>query len=148
MLLEKIRSDMKAAMKAGDKQRLTCLRMLITAIKNREVGARRTLEEQEIVSIIRSQIKQHKDSYTQFKEGNREDLAQIEKKEISILGEYLPKEMPDSEIKGIVDEVITEIGATRKDFGKVMKTVMARVAGKADGKKVNSIVSQCLNNQD
>lgn len=146
MLLEKIRSDMENAMKAGDKQKVTCLRMLIAAIKNREVSLKRTLEEQEIISIIRSQIKQHKESYTQFKKGKRDDLAEIEDNEISILREYLPKEMSDSEIKNIVDEIIAEIGATRKDFGKVMKTVMAKVAGRADGKKVNSIVSQSLNN--
>jgi uncharacterized protein YqeY len=144
MLFEQINTDLKNAMKAGDKQTVSCLRMLVAAIKNKEISLRKTLEEQEIVSVVHSVINQHKDSYEQFKKGSREDLAIIEEHSINVLKNYLPQELTDSEIQAIVNEVIAETNATKKDFGMVMKTVMSKVAGKADGKRINSIVSQSL----
>ena len=138
MLRESIREDLKAAMKAGDKTKVSCLRMLIAAVKNREVALKQELSDPELLAVIRSQLKQVQDSLEQFKKGNREDLVQLN---AAILEAYLPRQLEDSEIETLVDEVISEIQATRKDFGTVMKLVVQRVAGRADGKKVNSIVA-------
>ncbi len=141
MLRESIREDLKAAMKAGDKTKVSCLRMLIAAVKNREVALKQELSDPELLAVIRSQLKQVQDSLEQFKKGNREDLVQLEELNAAILEAYLPRQLEDSEIETLVDEVISEIQATRKDFGTVMKLVVQRVAGRADGKKVNSIVA-------
>ena len=144
MLREKINADLKNAMKAGDKQTVSCLRMLIAAIKNREISLRKILEDQDIISVIHSLLNQHKDSYEQFKKGNRDDLAAIEEHSMHILKGYLPQELTASEIQAIVNAIIAETNATKKDFGIVMKAVMAKVAGRADGKTINVTVSQSL----
>jgi len=144
MLAERIKHDMTAAMKAGDKDKVSCLRVLLAAVKNREKDLRKQLDDQEIIAAIRSEIKQVTESYEQFKGGHREDLAQKEFKNLQILRSYLPAEMSDEEITAIVDAVISETGATKKDLGKIMKIVLAKLAGRADGKKVNVIVSSRL----
>lgn len=144
MLAERIKKDMIEAMKAGDKDKVSCLRVLTAALKNREKNLRKELDEQEILSVIRSEIKQVTESYEQFKNGHREDLAAKEFASIGILKNYLPAEISEEEIVAIVDAAIAELAATKKDLGKVMKQVLAKVAGRADGKKINAIVSSRL----
>ena len=144
MILEKVKSDLKTAMKAGDKVKVSVLRMLISATKNREIELKRPLEDEETISSIRSQIKQLKESYEQFKRGKREDLAEKALLEINILKTYLPPELDDKELEEIVKAVISEFGATKKDFGRVMKEVISRVSGRAEGKRINEIVRQHL----
>jgi uncharacterized protein YqeY len=144
MLIEKIKADLGKAMKAQDKDRLSCLRMAISAIKYRQVALNQDLDDQEVAKVLRTQIKQVIESLEQFTKGGRRDLAAQEEKNLEILKSYLPKEMDEEVIRTIVKEIIAETGATKKEFGKVMKLVMAKVAGQADGKVISGIVNSLL----
>ena len=144
MLVDTIKTDLAKSMKAGDKQKVSCLRMVLSAFKYRQVEAHRELDDQEALSVIRSQIKQVTDSYEQYTQGKREDLAAQEKANLAILKSYLPQELSDEEIAAIAKRIIAETNATKKEFGLVMKKTMAEVGSQADGKRVNSIVSQLL----
>jgi uncharacterized protein YqeY len=144
MLIEKIKADLADAMKAQDKDRLSCLRMAISAIKYRQVALNQDLDDQEVTKVLRTQIKQVTESLEQFTKGGRKDLAAQEEKNLEILKSYLPKEMDEEVIRTIVKEIIAETGATKKEFGKVMKLVMAKVAGQADGKVISGIVNSLL----
>lgn len=144
MLTEKIKADLEAAMKAQDKDRTSCLRMAISAIKYRQVALNQDLDDQEVIKVLRTQIKQVTESLEQFTKGSRLDLAAQEEKNLQILKAYLPKEMDEEAIRTIVKEIIAETNATKKEFGKVMKLVMAKVAGQADGKLISGIVNSLL----
>ena len=147
MLIERIESDFKTAMKEKNEIKLRTLRMLKAAIRNKEIEKKlKSLPETEILEIIQKQIKQRKDSISDFEKGNRQDLAAKEKGEVSILEQYLPKQLTEAEIKALVEKAIKTTGATTKsDMGKVMKELMPQLTGKADGKLVSQIVSSCLN---
>ena len=144
MLIEKIKADLAGAMKAKDKDRLSCLRMAISAIKYRQVALNQDLDDQEVAKVLRTQIKQVIESLEQFTKGGRMDLAAQEEKNLEILKSYLPKEMDEEVIRTIVKEIIAETGATKKEFGKVMKLVMAKVEGQADGKVISGVVNSLL----
>lgn len=144
MLLDTIKADLKYAMKAGEKGKVSALRMILAAVKNRQISLQKELDDQEILAVIRSQCKQITESYEQFSQAGRDDLARKEAGDLAITQAYLPKELGDDEIRSIVNEIISETNATKKDFGKIMKLAMSRAAGRADGKTVNSIVSQLL----
>ena len=144
MLIEKIKADLAGAMKAKDKDRLSCLRMAISAIKYRQVALNQDLDDQEVAKVLRTQIKQVTESLEQFTKGGRMDLAAQEEKNLEILKSYLPKEMDEEVIRTIVKEIIAETGATKKEFGKVMKLVMAKVEGQADGKVISGVVNSLL----
>jgi hypothetical protein len=144
MLIEKIKADLAGAMKAKDKDRLSCLRMAISAIKYRQVALNQDLDDQEVAKVLRTQIKQVTESLEQFTKGGRMDLAEQEEKNLEILKSYLPKEMDEEVIRTIVKEIIAETGATKKEFGKVMKLVMAKVEGQADGKVISGVVNSLL----
>jgi hypothetical protein len=144
MLIEKIKADLAGAMKAKDKDRLSCLRMAISAIKYRQVALNQDLDDQEVAKVLRTQIKQVIESFEQFTKGGRKDLAEQEEKNLEILKSYLPKEMDEEVIRTIVKEIIAESGATKKEFGKVMKLVMAKVEGQADGKVISGVVNSLL----
>lgn len=144
-LKEKIDEALKEAIKGRDEVKKNALRGLLTAIKNKEKELRREPNEAELIQIISSQIKQRKESIEQFKNGGREDLAEKEAQEISVLETFLPKPLTMEELNAIIDECIKETGATTaRDMGKVMKAVMPKVAGRADGKLVNEIVRSKL----
>ncbi len=144
MLIEKIKADLAGAMKAQDKDRLSCLRMAISAIKYRQVALNQDLDDQEVTKVLRTQIKQVIESLEQFTKGGRVDLARQEEKNLEILKSYLPKEMDEEVIRTITKEIIAETGATKKEFGKVMKLVMAKVEGQADGKVISGVVNSLL----
>ncbi len=144
MLIEKIKADLEAAMKAQDKDKTSCLRMAISAIKYRQVAINQDLDDQEVVKVLRTQVKQVTESLEQFTKGKRMDLAAKEEINLAILKSYLPKEMDEEAIRTIVKEVIAETNATKKEFGKVMKLVMAKVAGQADGKVISGLVNSLL----
>lgn len=144
MLQERIKQDMTDALKAGDKQKVTCLRVLLTAIKNREKNIRKELSDEEVQAVLRTEIKQVADSYEQFSQAQRADLAEREQVNLQVLKAYLPAEMSDDELTALIDACIAEQQATKKDFGKIMKLVMAKVAGKADGKRISAIVNARL----
>ena len=144
-LNEQIASDLKEAMKARVKVRTDCLRMLKTAVKNAEIEKSRELDDGEIRSIIASLIKKGKEAALDFRKGHREDLAAHEEAEVRIYYEYLPAQLLSEEIEEILKEVISECGAQGpKDIGRVMKTAMARMAGRVQGKEVNEIAKKLL----
>ena len=144
-LKERLIEDMKDSMKKGEQVRLSAIRMVRAGIKNKEIELGRELKDEDVVGVITSAIKQRKDSYTQFLNGNRMDLAEKEKKEIEALSIYLPEQMGEDEIKKRLREIISETGAaTSKDIGKVMKILMPELKGKADGNLVNKIAREML----
>lgn len=145
-LQDRIQNEIAGAMKNRAELRLSVLRMMKTAIKNKEVEKMKALDENEAVSILKSLVKQRKDSVEQFRAGGREDLAAKEEAEIRILGEYLPAAASDEEIQKAVEEAVQETGAaSMKDMGKAMKAANAKLAGKTtDGAKVSQLVKQRL----
>ena len=144
-LKERITEDMKAAMRAGEKERLSTIRMLQAAIKQREVDERITLDDAQVLSILEKMVKQRKDSIVQFEQGGRPDLADKEKSEIAQLQDYLPVPLGAAEIDAIIKEAIASTGATSvKDMGKVMGVVKAKAAGRADMGAVSARIKAAL----
>jgi hypothetical protein len=132
-LKTRITDDVKTAMKAGDKERLGCLRLITAALKQREVDERIELDDAAVLQILGKMVKQRRDSITQFNAGNRADLAAKEAFEISIIESYLPQALSDAELTAILDAALLETGATSgKDMGRVMTIIKARVQGRAD----------------
>lgn len=149
MLHKQIEADLKAALKAGEKEKAGVLRFLISAIKNQQIEMKTKKEEllsdQEILAVVRRQVKQRKDSVAEYTRGGREDLAGKEKAELAILEGYLPAEMADEAIRDIVKKKMSELGVTDKSgFGKLMGAVMKELAGQADGDAVKKIVEESL----
>jgi uncharacterized protein YqeY len=145
-LQEKIQSELAEAMRRKDQLRLSVLRMMKTAVKNKEVDKMKALEEGEVLAVLNTLVKQRKDSVEQFRKGGREELAQKEEAEIKIIEEYMPAAASENEIRNAVAEAIQETGAaSMKDMGRVMKAAMARLAGKtADGSRVSQLVKEQL----
>ena len=144
-LQEQISAALKDAMRARDEVKMATLRLVLTAIKNREKEARSLLEDQEVISVITSQIKQRRESIEQYRKAGREDLAETEEKELQILQGYMPEQVSEEEISNTLDEIIAEVGAvSMKDMGKVMKAAMAKLAGKAEGGAINAMVKEKL----
>jgi len=141
-LKDKITADMTAAMKAKDAARTSTLRMVKAAITNREKEGGAAITDEEVLKLLRSQVKQRRDSVEQYQKGGRPELAQKEQAEIVIIEEYLPQAASQEEIDQAVAAALAETGAsTVKDMGAVMKAAMARLAGKnADGKTVSAAV--------
>ena len=132
-------------MKAKDTVKLGALRMLVAEIKKREIDKRVPLDEGEILKVVSMLLKQRQDSIEAFIKGNRPDLADKEKLEIAILAAYLPTQLSDADLRKIVAEVIQETGANGpNDIGKVMKAVIVKAAGRADGKRVNELARSLL----
>lgn len=144
-LKKTIEDEMKNALKSKDDLKLQTLRFLLAQIKNKEIDARRELKDEEIYKVIQTLVKQRKEGIEIFEKAGRTELLEKEKRELELLESYLPKMLKDEEIEKITDEVIKELNASgAKDFGRVMKTVMTRVSGRADGGKVNEIVKKKL----
>ena len=140
-----IQNDLKTAMKAQDSLKLNALRMVIAEIKKREIDKRSALDDTEIQKAISTLAKQRQESIEAFTKGGRTDLADKESKELALLKSYLPDQLSREEVLKIVESVIQESGAkTLQDQGKVMKGVLAKAQGKADGKVVNEIVREKL----
>jgi uncharacterized protein len=136
---------MKTAMRAKDAARLSTIRLLLAAIKQREVDERIELDDAAVVGVIEKMIKQRRESIAQFEKGARKDLADAEKAEVQVLSAYLPAQMSDAEVESLVDSVISETGAGgAKDMGKVMAALKSRLAGKADMGKVSGRVKAKL----
>lgn len=144
-LKEKLMDDLKEAMKSKDKVKKNVVTMVRAAVKQKEVDNRVDLIDEDILDIIAKQIKQKKDSISDFEKGNRQDLIDLTNEEIKILLEYLPPQLSDEELDLIVKEAIDATGAqTKKDLGKVMALIMPKVKGKADGKHINEIVAKYI----
>jgi len=144
-LQERLTEDMKAAMKAGEKDTLGVIRRAIAAMKNARIDKKADLDEQDEIKVVRSMAKQHRESIEQFRAAGREDLATKEEAELKILSVYLPPEMDEGQLDAIIDEVMAETGASSmKDMGTVIKAVMARTAGQAEGGVVSAKVKERL----
>ncbi|HEX6549939.1 MAG TPA: GatB/YqeY domain-containing protein [Gammaproteobacteria bacterium] len=132
-LKEKITNDMKDAMRAGDKPRLGVIRLILAAIKQREVDERITLDDSQVLAVLDKMMKQRRDSVTQYQNGNRQDLADQELAEIALIQAYLPAQLSDAELDTLVAEAIQTSGAAGiKDMGKVMGLLKPKVQGRAD----------------
>ena len=141
-----ITDDVKTAMKAGDKDRLKVLRLITAALKQVEVDERRELDDADVLGILTKMVKQRRDSITQYTDGNRKDLADIEAAEIEIIGTYLPEQLSDDELDELVDEAIAATGAEGiRDMGKVMGAIKSKAQGKADMGIVGAKVKARLN---
>ena len=144
-LEERLVEEMKQAMRSGDKLRLSTIRMIRTALKNEEIETRKKLDEDEIFRVIQGMVRRGEESVEQFRAGGRMDLVEKETKEMEILKSYLPQSLSQEEILAVIDQSIQENQASSlKDLGKVMKSVMSKLGGKADGKLVNQWVKERL----
>jgi len=146
-LRDRIEDDLKQALKAGDRARLGALRMVKSKIQEKQVelrgkqGADATLSDEAVQQVVAAYAKQRRDSIESYAQGGREDLAEKERAELAIVEAYLPAQLDDAELGRLVDEAVAESGASSmKDIGAVMKAVMPKVGGRADGKRVNAAV--------
>ena len=144
-LLERLEEDLKKALKESDKLKLSVLRMAKSAIKYQQIDKGRPLTDEEVVSVLSTMAKQRRESIDSFSKGGRTELAEQEKQELSILQSYMPKQLSNEEVDNIIRQAISESGSKNEaDMGKVMKILMPRVKGVADGKWVNNRVKELL----
>lgn len=144
-LMEQLTADMKKAMKQGEKDRLSVIRLVRGAIRQAEIDWKKTLNDDEIIDVITKEVKMRRDSIEAFERGGRIDLVDKAKFEINALRSYLPAQLSVDEVKKIVEAAIVEVKASSvKDMGKVMGVLMPRVKGRADGKLVNELVQSML----
>jgi hypothetical protein len=144
-LREQLTDEMKTAMKAKDEPRLSCIRLVRSAVKNREIDQKKELDDAAIIEVISSLLKQRRESIRMFGEAGRHDLVEKEERELAVLLEFLPSQLSRQEIVDLVARVIDECGAQgAKDMGRVMKGLMPHVSGRADGKLVSEVVKELL----
>jgi uncharacterized protein YqeY len=144
-LVEKIAQDLKAAMKAKDDIRLSCLRVLKAAVTNEQGRRTEPLKDEDVQAVIQSLIRKGQEAAVEFRKGLREDMAAKEEGEVKILSGYLPQQLAPAEIEKALKEIIAEVSASGpKDLGKVMKAAMGRLSGKVQGKEVNEIAKRLL----
>ena len=149
---QQIENDLKVALKSGDKEKAGVLRFLISAIKNFQIEKKaqgeKYLPDEDIVSVLRRQAKQRRDSVAQYEKGGRSDLAEKEKKELEILEGYLPVQLDGEEIRKVVEAKMAELGVSDKsEFGKLMGAVMQELQGKAEGSVVKKIIEEKLSTE-
>lgn len=144
-LKAQISEDMKNAMRAKDSARLGTIRLLQAAIKQREVDERIELDDAAVIAVIEKMLKQRRDSIAAYESANRNDLADVEKFEVSVLQTYLPQQLTEEEIKAVLEKVVTETGANGiKDMSKVMAAIKPLVAGRADMGKISGLIKARL----
>ncbi|MBI5655507.1 MAG: GatB/YqeY domain-containing protein [Geobacter sp.] len=144
-LRETLTDEMKVAMKARDEVRLSCIRLVRSAVKNREIDQKTVLDDAGICEVVSSLAKQRRESIRMFGEAGRQDLVEKEERELAVLLEFLPRQLSREEIAELVAGAITETGAQgSKDMGRVMKFLMPHTAGRADGKLVSEVVKELL----
>lgn len=145
MLKQRIQEEMKAAMKAGEKRRLGTIRLLLAAIKQREVDERIELDDTQILAVLDKMVKQRRDSIEQFEKAGRTELAEQEQFEIGVLQEYLPEALSDDEIAALIDQAITSTGASSiRDMGKLMGQLKPKLQGRADMGAVSALIREKL----
>lgn len=144
-LNEQLASDMKAAMKAKQAERLSTIRQLRSAIKNKEIDLKQDLDDDAIISVVGTLVKQRREAAQMYRDNERPELADKEERELAVLQDYLPTQLGEAEVREIVIAVVAETGASSlKEMGKVMPQVMAKTKGAADGKLVNQLVREQL----
>ncbi len=146
-LQERLMADLADAMKKGDQTRRSVIRLVRAGIVNAEIAQQRPLDEGEVLRILQKEAQEHRDSIEEFKKGNRPDLVAKEEAELAVILEYLPQQMSRAEIEAIARSVMGEVGAKGpRDKGKVMPQLIAQLRGRADGREVNSVVTELLEN--
>ena len=144
-MLKQIETDMMEALKNQEKEKAGVLRLLISKCKNKAIELGHDLSDQEVVKVLQTAAKQHKESIKMYKEGNRDDLVNAEMNELQFVESYLPAMMDEKDVRSLIEGVVQEVGATQmSDFGKVMPQVMKKGAGKIDGNIAQSIVKELL----
>ncbi len=144
-LADKLNEDMKAAMKSGDKARLSTIRQLRAQLKDEQIALGHELSEEEALAVLTRAAKKRREAIDMYEKGGRKDLSEAEQAELAVIQEYLPKALDEKELLEIIEAAIQETGAAgMADFGKVMKIVMTKTRGRADGKTVQSLVKQKL----
>jgi uncharacterized protein YqeY len=144
-LKQRLSQEMKESLKAGEKVRLSALRLLSAAVKNREVELRRDVSDEEFLEVVAREVKRRKEAAEAYEKGNRQDLVDREREEQAILEVYLPAGLSDPEVEALIDEAISATGASEPgELGKVMAHVMAKAKGRVDGGKVNALVRSRL----
>lgn len=144
-LKQELTDAMKQAMKAKDSERLSAIRLILSAIKNREIEARAELDDQGVIAILGTLVKQRKESAQVYRDNQRLDLAEKEEAELAVLQEFLPEPLSEEELVALIDGIIDEVGASSmRDMGPVMKLVGERAQGRADGKRASELVKARL----
>jgi hypothetical protein len=140
-LKQQLTDAMKKAMKARDTLRLSTVRMVLAAIKNREIAQRGDLDDEAVIAVLSSLVKQRRESVQLYREGHRPELADKEQAELAVLREFLPEPLNEAQVAALIEQAVAETGAAAmKDMGKVMKIVTAQTRGRADGKQVSDLV--------
>lgn len=149
LLKERLANDMIEALKGKNRVRLSVIRLLRAAIKNEEIRRKRELSEPEVIQVVSRALKEGREAIEEFKKGGREDLVRKETAEVDILEEYLPPPLTPAQIDRIIDRTIEEVEAKDlKDLGRVMKSIMEKLAGRVDGKVVNQLVRERLSSKN
>ncbi|WP_027338652.1 GatB/YqeY domain-containing protein [Halonatronum saccharophilum] len=144
-LQERLLEDMKTAMKAKEKEKLSVIRMARAAIKDKEINERKDLTDQEVIEVIAKLVKQSRDSIVEYEKAGQEEKVEDLHREIEVLSEYLPEQLSEEELIAIVEETIEQVGAeSMGDMGQVMGSIMPKVKGKADGNVINKLVKERL----
>jgi uncharacterized protein YqeY len=147
-LKARISNDMKAALRAGDKSRLSAIRLMLTAIKQREIDTRSELDDAQVLSILDKMIKQRRESIAQYESARREDLVALERFEIEVIQAYMPAALDDAEVYHLIDAALTETGASRaQDIGRVMSRLKPQLQGRTDMARVAARVKARLTNR-
>lgn len=147
-ILDQLNEDMKTAMKAKDREKLTTIRMIKSSIQNEEINKGQALNEEEELAILSREKKQRQESYTEFEKAGREDLMEKIQVELEVVDQYLPEQLSDEEVRTLVKDTIDEVGAeSMQDMGTVMSQVMPKVQGRADGSQVNALVREILSSK-
>jgi len=145
MLKQRVQDDMKSALKAGDKRRLGVVRLILAAIKQREIDERIELDDTQVLAVLDKMVKQRRDSVSQYAAAGREDLAEVERYEIEVCQGYLPQPLTESEIADLIDAAIAGTGAAgMKDMGRVMAELKPRAQGRADMGAIGALIKQRL----
>ena len=144
-LKKSITDDMKSAMKAKDRQALKAVRMILEAIKKKEIDERIEIDDAQVMTVIQKMVKQRKDSISQFSDAGRTDLVEIEEAELEIINNYMPEQLSDEEVAAVVDKAINDSGAnSMKDMGKLMGMLKSQLQGKADMSLVSQLIKSKL----
>ncbi len=144
-LKERLGDDCRAALKAGDKLRVSTLRMILAEAKNAEIAKRGELDDDELDAVVAREARRRREAIEEFGKGGRQDLVDKETYELSVIQEYLPEQLSEEEVRSLAEEAISEVGATSQaDLGRVMGKLMPKVKGKADGKLINQLVREML----